>query len=228
MFARSWKRGQRGQRRRFERRRKNAVRVCVFLDPLLLVARARPPRTRFLRRRLPKKMGAWCRIEPKVTSRTAPIAAKMPSDVTISLSETSKCTQASASSHPTLARGGGDGGGGDGHVAFAVAIPPDLHRDPVKASTWPRGAARFARRRPRGGAHTIVRYYFDFAGKFFKGDAFPRPATRVSSLRNVCLISLQNHVNWSECEPTIFYSQLSPAAGCRDDVQTTTHNGRDG
>lgn len=51
-------------------------------------------------------MGAWCRIEPKVTSRTAPIAAKMPSDVTISLSETSKCTQASASSHPTLARGG--------------------------------------------------------------------------------------------------------------------------
>lgn len=224
MFARSWKRGQRGQRRRFERRRKNAVRVCVFLDPLLLVARARPPRTRFLRRRLPKKMGAWCRIAPKVTSRTAPIAAKMPSDVTISLSETSKYEQASASSHPTLvtAGGGGDGGGGGGgHVAFAVAIPPDLHRDPVKASTWPRGAARFAGRRPRGGAHTKVRYYFDFAGKFFKGDAF-------SSLRYVCLISLQNHVNWSECEPTIFYSQLSPAAGCRDDVQTTTHNGRDG
>ena len=70
------------------------------------------------------------------------MVAKMPNDVTISRSETSKYEQASASSHPTLVKGGGEGGGGGGgggHVALAVAISPDLHRDPVRASTWPRG-----------------------------------------------------------------------------------------
>lgn len=98
---------------------------------VLGVSNARVPRrarTRFRNRRRPKNIGALCRIAPKITSRKAPMHAKIPRLVTISRSETSKYAHAEASSHPMPLEkgGGGEGGGGGRDVVFspALVMPP--------------------------------------------------------------------------------------------------------
>jgi|MDSY01.1.fsa_nt_gb hypothetical protein len=83
--------------------------------------------TRFRSRLLPKNIGALCRIPPNVTNNTAPIHAKIPSEVTISRSLTSKYAHALASSHPMPLNGGGGGGGVVFVVFVDIAVEPDLH-----------------------------------------------------------------------------------------------------
>jgi hypothetical protein len=66
----------------------------------------------------------------------------MPSDVTISLSETSKYEQASASSHPTLVTAGGGGGGGRRRRPRRVR-----RRHPARPSPRPGEGVHLASRR---------------------------------------------------------------------------------